>query len=224
MNENDQIGITIGLGIEIMATLSTLCAVPSCGHAGCVSFQGRDLCRAHFISSCYRRLEAYSQQFGDNERLKSIPGETFIGTLADIVDQATTLGLTARDLDGLEQAQLLDILFTAGNLMKNLRRSIRKYVSIPLRLLYEVTGHNWTEESSTLEVSLHGASIECRIPIAKGEVMTVERVDNHRRAQVKVRWHRRKADGSQMLGIELLDCSDFWEFNLAYRETLRQEA
>ena len=184
-----------------MATLSTLCAVPSCGHAGCVSFQGCDLCRAHFISSCYRRLEAYSQQFGDNERLKSIPGETFIGT-----------------------AQLLDILFTAGNLLKNLRRSIRKYVSIPLRLLYEVTGHNWTEESSTLEVSLHGASIECRIPIAKGEVMTVERVDNHKRAQAKVRWHRRKADGSQMLGVELLDCSDFWEFNLAYRETLRQEA
>jgi PilZ domain len=109
-------------------------------------------------------------------------------------------------------------------LMKNLRRSIRKYVSIPLKLLYEVTGHNWIEESRTLEVSLHGASIECRIPIAKGEMMTVERVDNHKRAQVKVRWHRRKADGSQMLGIELLDSNDFWEFNRAFNEVRRQEA
>jgi hypothetical protein len=207
-----------------MATLSTTCAVPSCGQSRCVSFEGQNLCRSHFLSSCYRRLEGYSQQFGNSEHLKSSSGEAFIGTLAEIVDQATTLGLTALDLDGLEQAQLLDILFTAGNLMKNLRRSIRKYVSIPLKLLYEVTGHNWIEESRTLEVSLHGASIECRIPIAKGEMMTVERVDNHKRAQVKVRWHRRKADGSQMLGIELLDSNDFWEFNRAYNEVRRQEA
>lgn len=203
------------LGIENMATLSTLCAVPSCGHPRSVSLEGQDLCRAHFISTCYQQLEAYSQQLDKNEHWKSHSGEEFIGTLAEIVDQTATLGLTAKDLDGLEQAQLLDILFTAGNLMKNLRRSIRKYVSIPLKLLYEVTGHNWTEESSTLEVSLHGASIECRLPIAKGEVMTVERVDNHRCTKAKVRWHRRRADGSQMLGIELLDCSDFWEFNRA---------
>ena len=33
--------------------------------------------------------------------------------------------------------------------------------------------------------------------------MTVERIDNHRSAKAKVRWHRRKPDGSQMLGIEL---------------------
>lgn len=133
----------------------------------------------------------------------------------EIVDQATTLGLTSTDLDGLHQAQLLDILFTAGNLMKNMRRSVRKFVSIPLRLQYEVTGHNWTEESNTVELSLHGASIESHLPIAKGEMMTVERVDNHQRAQARVRWHRRKADGSQTLGIELLDCRDFWEFDKA---------
>ncbi len=54
--------------------------------------------------------------------------------------------------------------------------------------------------------------------------MSVERVDNHKRAQAKLRWRQRKADGSQMVGIELLDCSDFWEFNRADRKTQRQEA
>jgi hypothetical protein len=58
----------------------------------------------------------------------------------------------------------------------------------------------------------------------QGEVMSVERVDNHKRAQAKLRWRQRKADGSQMVGIELLDCSDFWEFNRADRKTQRQEA
>lgn len=195
-----------------MATLSIPCAVASCGHAGCVSFEGREFCRAHFISSCYQRLEEYGRQLSKHEHWQTPSSPAFVETLSEIIDQATTLGLTSADLDGLQQAQLLDILFTAGNIMKNLRRSTRRYISIPLKLRYEVTGHNWTEESNTLEVSQHGACIECRIPIAKGEIMTVERVDNHRSARAKVRWHRRKADGSQTLGIELLGSGDFWEF------------
>ncbi len=64
-----------------MASLSTLCAVRSCGYAGCVSFQGHDLCRARFISSCYRCLEAYSQPIDDSEHLKPISGETFMKAL-----------------------------------------------------------------------------------------------------------------------------------------------
>ena len=120
------------------------------------------------------------------------------------------MALVAKDLDGLEQAQVLDILNTAGNLMTNLRRSSRKYVSIALRLQYEVTGHNWVEEAKTIEVSLHGASIECHIPIAKGETMMVERLDNSRRTKAKVKWHRRRADGTQMLGVELVDAKNFW--------------
>jgi hypothetical protein len=199
-----------------MAILSTvLCGVQSCGLSRSISFEGNDLCKTHFIATCYRRLEHGSGQVENNGHWESTSGETLIGTLVEIVDQAAALGLTAKDLDGLEQAQLLDILLTAGNLMQNLRRSIRKYRAIPVRLRYEVMGHNWAEEVTTQEVSLHGASFECRIPIAKGEVMTVERADNRRQTQAKVRWNKRKTDGSQMLGIELLDCTDFWGLSKA---------
>jgi hypothetical protein len=198
-----------------VATLSSTCYAPSCDHPGCVCFEGHDFCRAHFIASCYGKLEEYGHQLGKNDHWQMVSSETFVDSLSEIIDRVTTVGLESSDLDGIQQAQLLDILFTAGNLLKNLRRSIRRYASIPLRLRYEVTGHHWTEESNTLEVSQHGASIESRLPIAKGEIMTVERVDNHRSAKAKVRWHRRKADGSQMLGIELLDSGDFFEFGKA---------
>ena len=69
-----------------------------------------------------------------------VSSENFVDILSEIIDQATTLGLESPDLDGIQQAQLLDILFTAGNLLKNLRRSIRRYLSVPLKLSYEVTG------------------------------------------------------------------------------------
>lgn len=192
---------------------STQCAVPSCGHSGCVSFEGHKLCRAHFIAGCYQRLEECSNQLEKNEHWKALSGEPLIESLVEIVDQTAALGLTAKDLDGLEQAQLLDILFTASHLMKKLRRSVRRFIAIPVKLRYEVTGHNWTEETTTLELSLHGASLECRIPIARGELMMIERLDNQRQVQAKVRWHRRRGDGSQILGIELLDHTDFWGFN-----------
>ncbi|MFY9529940.1 MAG: hypothetical protein WAR24_13610, partial [Candidatus Acidiferrales bacterium] len=61
---------------------------------------------------------------------------------------------------------------------------------------------------------LYGTSIESRIPIKSGEELTVERLDTSRGTKAKVKWLRRNADGSQALGIELLDCEDFWGFKL----------
>jgi hypothetical protein len=194
---------------------STLCAASSCGHASCVSLEGRDFCREHFIANCYRRIEDCGKQLHQNEHWKRSSGEPFIQPLLEIVDRTATLGLIAKDLDTLEQAQLLDILFSAGSLLQNLRRSVRKFASLPLRLCYEVTGRNWSEETTTQEISLHGASMECRIPIAKGEMMNIERTDVHRGAQAKVRWQKRRTDGTQLIGIELLGCADFWGFTEA---------
>jgi hypothetical protein len=197
----------------ITSTSSTLCAISRCGCSGSTALQGRQLCRSHFIATSYQRLEECSAQLARNEHWKALSGEPLVDLLAQIVDQAAALGLTAKDLDGLERAQLLDILFAAGHMMKDLRRSVRRPVSIPLQLCYQVTGHSWTEKTITQELSAYGASMECRIPIAKGELMTVERVDLNRRAQAKVRWNKRRINGTQTIGIELLDCSDFWGFN-----------
>src|ERR1700690_4591156 len=149
---------------------STICAIPSCDNAKCVSFEGHDLCRTYFIATCYQQLEDCGKQVDKNEHWKGESSEPWIGSLVEIVDRTATLGLTAKDLNGLEQAQLLDILFTAGSLMKDLRRSPRRFVALPLKLSYEVTGHNWTEEATTQELSLHGASVECRLPIATGDL------------------------------------------------------
>lgn len=194
--------------------MATHCAAPSCTHPGCVSLEGDDLCRSHFIARCYSRLEDCSAQLKNHERSQHMTGDALIETLAQIADQVAALGLSAKDLDGIQQAQLLDILFIAANLMKNLRRSRRKYMPVPLRLRYETGEKAWTEETTTLEVSLYGASIQSRIPIRKGEVIGVERLDLGRQANAKVKWQRRNKDGSQTLGIEFLECKDFWEIDL----------
>lgn len=139
-----------------------------------------------------------------------MPVDAVMVTLTQIADQAATLGLGAKDLNGTEQAQLLDILMCVANLTKGLRRGPRKRVSVPLRLQYQAPGRDWI---TTLEVSSHGASIECQIPIPVGELVAVARLDTSRQAKGKAKWLRHNADGSHVLGIEFRDCEDFWDSN-----------
>ncbi len=173
-------------------------------------FGGKDLCQGHFIARCYSQLDVCTDQVRKRGYWNATSVVAVMESLTKIADQAAMLGLSARDLSTMEQAQLLDILLRAANLTKGIRRVPRKRVSVPLRVRCEASGQNWTEETTTLEVSLHGTSIESRIPITSGEVLTVERLDTSGRAKGKVKWLRRNPDGSQVLGIELLDCEDFW--------------
>jgi c-di-GMP-binding flagellar brake protein YcgR len=143
-----------------------------------------------------------------------MPADAAIETLTEITDQVTNFALSSKDLNGMEQAQLLDILMCVASVTKGVRRSPRKRVSIPLKLHYQVLDQNWTEETTTLEVSSRGASIECPIPIPVGELVAVQRLDTSRQARGKVKWLRRNADGSHVLGIEFMDCEDFWGFKL----------
>jgi hypothetical protein len=189
------------------------CTVPACGQPSGASLEGQYLCRGHFISRCYSQIEACTVQLTEKPHRNPLAVNVVMKTLSEIADQTTT-GLIAGDLNTMEHEKLFDILLSVANLMKRLRRGPRKRASVPLRLQFEVPGHNWVDETTTLEVSVHGALIECRIPVASGEVVTVERLDIGRRAKAKVKWVTRKADGSQMLGIELLDCEDFWGFKL----------
>jgi hypothetical protein len=189
------------------------CAVPACGQPSRSSLEGQDLCRGHFISRCHSQIEACTDQLTEKPHRNPLAVNVVMKTLSEIADQTTT-GLIAGDLNTVEHKTLFDILLSVANLMKRLRRGPRKRASVPLRLQFEVPGHNWIDETTTLEVSVHGALIECRIPVAGGEVVTVERLDIGRLAKAKVKWVTPKADGSQMLGIELLDCEDFWGFKL----------
>jgi PilZ domain len=194
--------------------MATQCTVTSCNHRGCVSLEGDDLCRSHFIARCYSRLEECSAQIKNHQSSGPVIGQSLTETLSGIASQVAALGLAAKDLEAVEQAQLLDILFTAAHLMQSLRRSGRKHLSVPLRLRYETAEKAWTEEATTHEVSFHGASVRSRLPIRKGELISVERVDMSRQAEAKVKWQRRNADGSQTLGIEFLSNHNFWETEL----------
>lgn len=109
------------------------------------------------------------------------------------------------------------------------RRSPRKTASIPVWLRREAHARTWEEETETQILSRHGAGLQCRHAIESGASLVVVRKDTGQRASVRVSYCRYTADGSREIGIEFLNCDNFWgldwnspEQDVSRPETLRK--
>ena len=184
------------------------CSVPGCEQPATATLEKRTLCRTHFISICYERMETHSA------RLKEQPLPEEIRTFLDeCTPQIADLAKNARNLDDSERARLLEILLSAYNLSRHLRRSPRRKVIIPVRLRCEKPGQTWEERTETRMLSRYGALVDCQHPVEVGDTLLVERVDNARQVRARVAWQRRKWAGRLEIGLEFLDCDNFWELD-----------
>ncbi len=94
------------------------CSFLNCAKPCFVTLGDCEYCVMHFISTSYRDLEEFRR--GDQE--KEGESEVLRDSLLEIVDQATTVGLTTSDLTNQERGQLLDLLFWASDLLSDGRR------------------------------------------------------------------------------------------------------
>ena len=131
----------------------------------------------------------------------------------ECVEQANDLAQNAKDLDNLERAKLLDILFWAGELGHRLRRSSRKKACIPIRVRCEEPGRLWEEEAETQRVSRYGALVTCQHQVEIGDTLLVMRMDTGRQARARVAWRERENGGHQEVGIEFVNCENFWDLD-----------
>ncbi len=189
---------------------------PSCATSGCsgpsvVTLGKQDYCREHFIQTSYQHLDECQEKFNESDQADELACDSRRRSLQEIVDQSTTAGLTHDDLSSLERVQLLDLVRWAGDLIRQVRRSPRKQVSIPVRLYLESGSQTYAEETMVREVSQHGISLKCSLPINVGELVKMERMDTGERVEGVVRWSERR-DGTSLLhlGLEFNGCNNFW--------------
>lgn len=98
-----------------------LCTVLTCGQAACVSLPSGHFCRSHFIAYSYCRLEECDEQIKKRNRLDTLVSESLRKTLIAIAGGAVTIALESNDVNGMEQAQILDILACVTSLADNAR-------------------------------------------------------------------------------------------------------
>ena len=165
------------------------CSAEGCEREGISLIDASPLCRKHFIDVCYARLERYDDQRKAHQ-LGLSDAESMRRFINECLRQADVIEQTASDLDNLGRAKLVDIILSASELGRHLRRSPRKAACIPVRLCCERLGGAWEEDSKTVLLSRYGASVQCSHPAKPGECLEIERFDTGQKARVRVAWQR----------------------------------
>jgi hypothetical protein len=188
------------------------CTIAGCSQTVVALLDGKTLCREHFISVSYARLDQYDQ-------IRRGPGLSAVNTEAvrrfvhECTRTADEIEHTAKDLDNLDRAKLLHIILTASELGRHLRRSPRKAAAIPVHLSSERLGGAWEEDTETVLVSRYGALVRCKHSAKAGETLHIIRADTGEKALARVAWQRSSGNGGSdelRIGVEFLGCENFW--------------
>jgi hypothetical protein len=196
------------------------CGVTNCDKVAGAELEGEALCRGHFISVCYAQLERYDEM-QKAHRLSVPEAESVRRFINQCSRQADEMEHTAIDLDNLDRARLLHIILWANELGRHLRRSPRKAASIPVRLCCDKLGSAWQEETQTLLLSRHGASLRCGHTAKPGEPVQLVRLDTGQEVQARVAWQRPAESDGIRIGVEFVDCDNFWGLDWGVIEETR---
>ena len=196
------------------------CEIAGCEQTGAASLEGKALCLQHFINECFARLDLYeAMRKGASRTIQD--ADSVRRFIHECTRHADVLEHNAQDLDNLERAQLLNIILSAAELGRHLRRSPRKAASIAVRLSSDRLGGAWEENTETVLLSRHGALVRCKHPAKPGETIQLERADTGERAQARVAWQRAAASDDIRIGVEFLACENFWRLDWGLVEEAR---
>ena len=191
-----------------------------CGRAAAAPLDGKALCRAHFISLCYARLDEYDEMRKGPGLSKedTEPARRFIHECTRAADE---IEHSADNLDNLERAKLLHIILSASELGRHLRRSPRKAAMIPVHLSCDKLGGAWEEDTETVLVSRYGALVRCKHAAKAGETIHLVRADTGDKAVARVAWQRPLAGDDVRIGVEFVGCENFWGLDWGVVEDAR---
>lgn len=198
--------------------MSTRQQVPMrrCIHADCVrlseaELENKQLCRKHFIETCYARLDEVAEQIRQ-KKVRGSVSESVRHFLTECTRQVASEALCALQLNNTERSRLLHILLIASELTSQLRRSGRVPRLVPVRLINEPERDTWVEDTVTQDLSKHGAMLRCTHPYRKGETLGLVRLDTGDRAIARVVWQRRDKFAQHKIAVEILNSSNFWHW------------
>jgi PilZ domain len=201
-------------------TRTKKCSVAGCEQEAAASLEGQALCREHFISLSFTRLDQYDE-IRKGPGLRGTDTESVRRFIHESARHADEIEHQARDLDNLDRAKLLNIILLSAELGRHLRRSPRKAASIPVRLCSDKLGSAWEEDAETVLLSQYGASVRCRHAAKPGETLEIVRSDTGAKAQARVAWQRAAGNDDIRIGVEFVSCENFWELDWGAVEEAR---
>jgi hypothetical protein len=201
--------------------------VEHCNVAGCSQdvvslLEGVERCREHFISFCYAQLEEYEKiRKGHGHSINNEEEETIRRFVHECSRQANEMEHATEKLDNLERARLLVVIEEANDLGRHLRRGPRNTASIAVRLRCDTPDRTWEEDTETVTLSRYGASVKCSHAAKPGEGLQIIRFDTGQKVQAMVVWQRSLGTMNSRIGVEFMDCDNFWGLDWASVKEIR---
>jgi hypothetical protein len=196
------------------------CSSMRCSEPVAAVIEGENFCRRHFIDTSYMRLELYESML-KTRTVGAAETESIRRFIHECSRQADEIENSTSDLDNLDRAKLLHIILTASELGRYLRRSPRKVATIPVHLACDRLGGAWEENGKTVLLSRFGAAVQCRHPAKIGEYLHVMRFDTGQKVEARVAWQRFLGNEGARIGIEFVNCDNFWGLDWAAVEEAR---
>jgi hypothetical protein len=186
------------------APLETKCTIENCAHKPIGVLEGRPFCGDHFILTCHAQLDTYYARFKER-RWREVSLEAVSRFIQDSMKEADRIRL-----DKVERARLLTVILSAADLGRYLRRSPRKELVIPVRLLSEEPQDQWQEDTETVTVSRCGALVRSQHSAKLDQRLSVLRPDEGLQARARVAWSPPKRETNPVLAVEFIDSDNFW--------------
>lgn len=189
----------------------------ACGWSGCgskseVTLDGCGLCRNHFYDTAAKRLEEYRARLR-----RTAPGtEDHTPTLkfiSEIISQTTTLVASAKVLNPGQRDQFLKLSLSAAQLYKRVQRNARVRRNMPVLVYRETDANTMRELTNTVDVSKRGACIVTSWLWEIGEKVWVEKPGKRIRTLARIAWLKKGEPTQFLMGLDILDCEDFWELD-----------
>jgi len=186
-----------------------------CGTAGCpngaeATFEGQPFCPIHFYNVASERFVQYCARLSEGD-----PGGAdrtkILYFVSELISVTTILVASAKSLGQEQRDQFLELSLSAAELYKRVQREPRIARNIPILISRKTDPSGKQELTNTVDVSRRGACIATYGVWKAGEQMWVQRPQAPLRALARVAWVKKTAAFQFRIGLEILDCEDFWK-------------
>jgi len=185
-----------------------------CGTAGCsngaeATFEGQPFCPVHFYNIASERFAQHRARLSQGDPAGA-DRMNILHFVSELISVTTILVASAKSLGQEQRDQFLQLSMSAAELYKRVQREPRITRNLPILISRKTDSSGKQELTYTVDVSRRGACIATKAVWKAGEQMWVQKPQASSRALARVAWVKKGSSSPFLLGLEILDCEDFW--------------
>lgn len=190
------------------------CGWSSCSNDAEATLDCTPLCRGHFYSIASTRLEEYQARSCDKVTVDA-DRTKILNFISEVISETTTLVASAKSLGQEQREKYVELSLLTAKLYKRVQKHPRIPLRIPIFISHETDSPGRQELTNTIDVSIQGACIATKGKWKTEEKIRVQKPQSQLRAYARVTWVKTTETAQTFIGIEILNCEDFWNFELA---------